>query len=36
VDAYLQSDLFHVLGGAMQLLTSSSEMTAVNEAHKLS
>jgi quinol monooxygenase YgiN len=34
VDAYLQSDLFHVLGGAMQLLTSSSEMTAVNEVHK--
>jgi quinol monooxygenase YgiN len=26
VDAYLQSDLFHVLGGAMQLLTNSSEI----------
>jgi quinol monooxygenase YgiN len=34
VNAYLQSDLFYVLGGAMQLLTSSSEMTTVNEAHK--
>lgn len=27
VDVYLQSDLFHVLSGAIQLLTRSSEIT---------